>query len=376
MAKHSKYGPSRLGHVLACHGSVDYADPSAPSSPNAEEGVLAHALLEHCLKGQAPGLYRGPKGEEPSWEMIEHIARVRDVIMNAGGGRVFPELQLDLSAVYGVPGEIGTLDAASVDGSVLDVHDLKYGYVEVRAEENPQLMAYALGFLERFDPFGEVTIVRLWIHQPRLRNEPDVWEAPIARLMNFRQEVRLGLQAIEHGDRELVTGPHCKYCEGRAKCPKLTADVSEAVFGALDAIDTPSAEPVVVIPSPEELARRYGKVALIEAWCEAVKAYAIQQLTLGQPVPGYKLVAGKRGARKFPEDVLPAVEAAMLAAELDPYAPRKLLTPSQAENAHGKDFYRERLEQYVVQPEGKPTIAPDTDNRPALKREAIEDLFD
>ena len=51
------------------------------------------------------------------------------------------------------------------------------------------------------------------------------------------------------------------------------------------------------------LAACLGKVDLIEDWCKAVRAEVENRLASGQEVPGYKLVAGKRGNRAWGDPV-------------------------------------------------------------------------
>ena len=70
-----------------------------------------------------------------------YVNSVIDVLTD--DARVFVEYHVDLS-MY-VPGCYGTADCAVVVGDTLHIFDLKYGKgVQVYADENPQLMMYAL----------------------------------------------------------------------------------------------------------------------------------------------------------------------------------------------------------------------------------------
>jgi len=86
-------------------------------------------------------------------------------------------------------------------------------------------------------------------------------------------------------------------------------------------------------------------------------------LSSGQGFPGYKLVAG-RSTRRWGDDAA-ATEALVELLGDDAFAPRSLLSPSQAESALGKKRKGE-IAPLIVKPEGKPTLAPESDPRPAV----------
>ena len=65
----------------------------------------------------------------------------------------------------------GTGDCLVIADGTLNVIDLKYGKgVEVEAEQNPQMMLYALGALELFDDLYDISTVTMTIFQPRRAN--------------------------------------------------------------------------------------------------------------------------------------------------------------------------------------------------------------
>ena len=110
----------------------------------------------------------------------------------------------------------------------------------------------------------------------------------------------------------------------------------------------------------------------VAAVAEEVRA----RLLGGRPVPGYKLVEGKRGSRAWTDET--AAERALAGAGLsdgDIYE-RKLITPTKAEKALKKNPAWAGLADLIVQPAGKPTIAPQSDKRPPYTGAADLSEFD
>ena len=88
----------------------------------------------------------------------------------------------------------------------------------------------------------------------------------------------------------------------------------------------------------------------------------------GGELPGYKLVEGRLGIRKWRSDqaVLDLLKGAGYREE--EITETKVLSPAQMDKAIGKKKAAELLEEYIERAPGAPTIAPITDNRPAYDR--------
>ena len=102
----------------------------------------------------------------------------------------------------------------------------------------------------------------------------------------------------------------------------------------------------------------------IADYVKALEVYTHQQLLEGNPVPGWKLVEG-RSVRQFTDT--DAAFTAMQQAGVDPAMlyERKPISLSAAEKLLGKKHFNEVCGGFVVKPQGKPTLAPERDNRPA-----------
>lgn len=128
------------------------------------------------------------------------------------------------------------------------------------------------------------------------------------------------------------------------------------------------------------LAEKMAMVPMVEAWASAVAAEAEARLLQGLDVPGYKLVEGRRGNRKWTreEDALRILKATSM--RIDEYAPRKVISPAAAEKLHKKGGIGPRhwkqLENTTSRSEGKPTVVKASDPRPGLGLAPVTDDFE
>ena len=100
--------------------------------------------------------------------------------------KVLIEQRLDFSCY--VPDGFGTGDCLIVADKLLHIIDLKYGQgVLVNAEENPQMMLYALGALRIFDCLYDIETVSMTIYQPR-RENVSTWVISVAELRDWAEK--------------------------------------------------------------------------------------------------------------------------------------------------------------------------------------------
>ena len=135
-----------------------------------------------------------------------------------------------------------------------------------------------------------------------------------------------------------------------------------------------------------------GKTDVIEIWLKAVRAKVESKLLNGDTVPGYKLVQGKKGHRKFSDEAA-AEDYLKKSARLknDEMYKFELLSPTQlekrlkpwvdAEGQERKSILGPRqwstLKAMIVQNDGGISVAPESDKRPAYVRSAaVEDFAD
>jgi Protein of unknown function (DUF2800) len=118
--------------------------------------------------------------------------------------------------------------------------------------------------------------------------------------------------------------------------------------------------------SVERIAQLLPKADMVIDWFNDLKAYSLEQATKhGNIVPGFKLVEGRANRKYSNQDDVAATLKAAGIEEAVMYE-RSLLGITAMEKAIGKKVFTEVLGDLIVKPEGKPTLVPESDKRPAL----------
>jgi hypothetical protein len=119
-----------------------------------------------------------------------------------------------------------------------------------------------------------------------------------------------------------------------------------------------------------------SKVGMVEDWCKAVRAEVERRLLAGQTVDGYKLVEGRRGNRTWSDEG--AVEKLFKSFRLrqEEMYDLKLISATKAEKLLKENPKRwAKTEQLITRSDGKPSVAPATDKRPAMDVKPVLDDF-
>lgn len=352
MSAHSMFSPSSAERWMQCPASakINHEAPRT-SSPFAEEGTLAHELAEICLQH---GL--DPR-DLPDWDdwsrfpqdMREHVADyvefVNDVHHDVGGSLKVEE-RVDLGEW--VEDCWGTADVVIEGEEEVVVIDLKYGQgVRVEAVGNPQLALYALGKI------GERQRARVFIYQPR---KDHISEATY----QAHQLYELGLLAGKQARKALEDSPPfapneeaCRWCAIRSSC-RARADHALKIAAAEFSDPTPARQLTL-----EEVAALLPKLKTLTTWCKDVEAYALESALAGNEVPGYKVVEA-RANRRWVDDAANLIDERGLGELLLRTSPVTLTEAT-------KLVKKEVLEELIYKPQGKPTLVPESDKRPAMQ---------
>jgi hypothetical protein len=374
---------------MACPGSVALEAPFPDTSSEfAAEGTLAHEIAAKCLDNDVdPAALIGQRFPVDGFEftvdqsMAGHVNDYMKLVREyAQGGELLVEKRVGIGHLTGEEGAGGTSDVIIIKGAEIIIIDLKYGMgVRVDANENPQLMMYALGALNEYEIIGDFDTVTMVIHQPRL-NHVSEYSIPVEELMKFGEEVRNASDRARWADADLVPGEkQCKFCKAKATCPALRADMAEVVGGASSLSEFADMIPQEVTSETSDnyLPVAMSKVEMVEQWCKAVRAETERRLLAGQPVTGYKLVQGRAGNRDWKD--AKAVEDMMkktFRMRDDQVYDFKLISPTKAEKTFKENPKRwANLQEQIVRSEGKPSVAPATDKRPAMDIKPVLDDF-
>jgi hypothetical protein len=244
-------------------------------------------------------------------------------------------------------------------------------------------MIYAHAALHEHSDFFDFTNVRIVIHQVRLSEKPSEWEITPAALTEWistvakpaAEQAMLYVESVDFVPLALsdfVPGEkQCKFCKAKAVCPALAKHVEETIGADFDDIADMTSNgiaTVVDLLDSEELGKVYPALPLIEMFGKAVLARIEAELLNGGTVPGTKLVQGRKGARKWSSTDEAEALLKSMRLKADEMYSFKVISPTQAEKLLAKDSPRrwKKAEALIVQPNGSPSVAPESDKRPAL----------
>lgn len=426
MTSHAKLSPSSAHRWLHCAGSMILEkDLPDSTSEHAELGTAAHFLASECLEqgkdatdflnrqiylvnGVAhwwdrPEAINAASFFNVDMEMTENIQKYLDAVRSqAEGNQLLVEQRVSFGAYIDAQDAFGTSDAIILTSDEIQVHDLKYGRgVKVDATGNEQLNLYGLGALDEFGVFGDFKRVRKVIHQPRIGHCSEE-VVTVEQLEEFAQDVKQSvahIRALEIGledgdggaiaDFEVSFNPgekQCQWCKAKATCPALSNHLMQTMLGEfenLEQVDLQTAVPEVtaqiVSYENDRLSKFYAAIPLFENWIKAVDTAVHEKLHAGEVVPGFKLVEGRKGSRKWSDDKEAEELFKSMRLKTEQMYDLKLISPTTASKLQKENIIGPRqwskVEALITQNDGKPTVAPESDKRPALDmKPQFEDL--
>lgn len=398
---HSRFSASASARWMACPGSMVLAkDAPRKSSVYSRWGTAAHEVAANSLYSEVAVAAANSasiivEGEDIAvdadmiacvQEYVDLVRTLRDTL----GAELLVEQRLDYGSMIGSTEAWGTGDAVLLTDDEIIVIDLKTGQGErVEAEGNTQLMLYALGALAAH-PDRKFKTVRIIICQPRAGGTTE-WTTTVDALVAFAGVAERAVDAVETAalcrddqdlQRYLVPGEkQCRWCPAAASCPALRETVADAV--AISSASPEEFGDAIGRPKPADMADQWLSVAmqatpLVEHWLKAVRAEVEARLLASKPVPGFKLVKGKQGNRAWAdEQAAEEMLTKQFRLKQDEAYDRKLISPTSAEKllADASPKRWTKLQPLITRADGKLSVAPESDKRPAVELTPVADDF-
>ena len=261
---------------MQCPGSyrLESLMPYEPAGEAAAIGTAIHELSEIILSGKEV-----PAGTDP-----DHVAMaqgyadfVNTLVENPRKKLIEVNLDEGLQSLHPALG--GTADAILVDGNHLHVIDLKTGRVAVDANENKQLLTYALGAMRQLKAPSTIECT-MHIYQPRVGHSK--WTVSGNYLNLHGKRLVEAAELALSGDAPTNPSPDaCRYCKAKTICPSMREKVQETARSDF--------KPDTTV-TPEML----DDAALVTAWADAVQSAAKEQLANGKSIQGWTMRIGRK----------------------------------------------------------------------------------
>lgn len=378
MAQHALLSPSAAHRWLNCTAApLLEKDVEDKGSDYAAEGTLAHAYCALKLK-EFLGLPTNAEQREIATlyeqyyagEMDEYTDTYKTIVIekfNAARARtkdalLLVEVRLDFSKF--MPDAFGTADAVIIADGTMEIIDFKYGKgVKVSAFENPQMKIYALGAYDAFAFEYAITDVKMTIVQPRIDNLSE-FQMGATDLMHWAvNELKPKAKEAFSGKGTQKPGVWCQFCKVKGNCKALAATCTTAAKSN---------------PNPQLVSKQDMEQYILpllptfKIWLTSIEEYALQQALDGVAYEGFKIVEG-RSVRKITDQ-----QAVMDLLGKEGFAQEAYIKPAELrsitdlEKLIGKKRFATLCADYINKPQGKPTLVPDSDKRPAFNAAATD----
>ena len=364
--KHAFLSASSAPRWINCPPSARLCERYEDKGSNyAAEGTEAHSLCEYKLKAALGIKARDPTADLSQYgpEMEEcangYVAYIMELVEAAKQACSDPivliEQRLDFTKY--VEEGFGTGDCLVIADGTLHVIDYKHGQgVLVEAEDNEQMRLYAIGALGLYDGIYDIDVVSMTVYQPR-RDNISTHTVFKESLYQWAEEVLKPTAELAYaGEGDFRCGDWCRFCKAKNGCRKRAEHNLE--LARYDFKPPPLLE-------DGEIESILNKIDDLVSWASDIKDFALQAAISGKQWSGWKIIAGRSNRRYVNED---AVTDVVSAAGFDPYE-HKVMGITAMEKALGKTRFTELLGGLVEKPQGKPTLVPEGNKRPAIYEE-------
>lgn len=367
---HAKLSASSAYRWLHCPKSVVLTEGLPDKTSDfAREGTLAHSIAEKALsdyKAYGKNAVFPPALSERVLNNPHYYAGMTDDVLpyvdyvidtfEARGGEAVLEIERHVDFSEWVPQGFGTADALIISDGTLEVIDLKFGKgVMVDATENPQMMLYALGAYDANAYIYDIENVRMTIVQPRL-DHISTFEMSVSDLLEWAGVVVKPVAQLAYkGGGFQQAGEWCRWCKLKETC-RVRANIMLDMTSLREKASLTDEELDFILSHSKE----------IQQWLNDVERGALERVTRGKPIKGWKLVEGRSNRKVADEGKLIVAMTQAGWGEDEIFKPKELQTLTNLEKLVGKKRFAEEFGDLVYKPEGKATLVPESDKRPEL----------
>jgi len=301
--------PSAASRWIACPASAKLSTlvPYQEAGEAAKIGTAIHALAETSyILGNEPIVYIGQEvlgvvvTEEHcaiALEYLEAILDIKNEVGNDGLIQVEDEVRLYHTNDVLLQGTADVLAFSNITKK-LTIADLKTGRGYVDAENNEQLMIYALATMKskKVSP----TNIEFQIIQP-YHGEKRISRMSIEDLRKWETEVLLPAinDAVSDAPRYAPSESACQWCPAKHICSAQKEQFD--IVAAQPDITTMSKDDIFQVMlslTPEQISAILDRAPMVEKFIDAVKEHATKQMEGGAVVKGWQLQP-KRASRKW-----------------------------------------------------------------------------
>lgn len=247
------------------------------------------------------------------------------------------------------------VDFIGIKENELYVCDLKTGYNQLEAYKNSQLAIYAYSFSKMNNV--EFDKVHLCVIMPRTERV-STWDIDFQSLERFYKEISSMASVVfkmNSGESELEFYPSysvCKHCKAKGICKAHTSYTFSSFKES--------------VMDDQELLESFEKIPNLKSWIDGIEERAFD-CAKDNRLSGYKIVEGKKGARKWvnEEDACNKISSVLGETSWT----KTLISPTTAEKLlkkEHKDVW-DSLKENIFQSSGKPVIVSESDKREKFK---------
>ena len=282
--------PSNMTRIVNCplsnqYDEIKYYDPEIDydkkvvlGNDDTSRGIVAHRYAAAVLSNNDEALMDAistglvtPKMEE---NLERYIDFIYQILPNADQEPILKvEKYLNLDFLY--PGCYGRADTIIDSAESLQIVDLKYGFQEVDAERNFQLLAYAIGAENESQRQHDKIILYIFNAFTGTMNQWTLSNTEAADLTDW-MKFRIG-KAFERDEDYVFAGPWCENCN---HCQECAVWYRRTIQGIEGKIDMTSKDWKRAAEWLTDEGKKKNINAMREATVQKIKAGAVQDKTV------------------------------------------------------------------------------------------------